>query len=200
MPAVAFGSIIGIVQQILRPHYILFAVFLFLNVLDLITALFVEVKRRRFSSRKLVMGLISKICRWIIIAVSFGLSIALQSVGKSLEVDLSVTTLLGWFVTSVLVIEEARSILAHMKVLGVKVPKILDDILKLTETTLEDRANVRTENKIDKPVKTDGRLIINTSDPYKDIYRLELDEDPSKLSDKKVIHFQVVNEDLPNQK
>lgn len=42
--------------------------------------------------------------------------------------------------------------------------------------------------------KGDGQMIVNTEDPEKDVYRLEL-EDLASLSDKKSITLKIVNED-----
>lgn len=41
--------------------------------------------------------------------------------------------------------------------------------------------------------KGDGTMTVNTNDPKKDIYSLELNEDPAKLSEKKTITFVVKN-------
>lgn len=41
--------------------------------------------------------------------------------------------------------------------------------------------------------RTDGELIVDTSDPEKDIYRLELDDELETLSEKKVISLKIVH-------
>ena len=59
------------------------------------------------------------------IMVAFGASAVFVEIGKTINVDLQITTLLGWFVLASLLINEIRSILENFVEAGYNVPKIL---------------------------------------------------------------------------
>lgn len=45
-----------------------------------------------------------------------------------------------------------------------------------------------------KTHKADGRMVINLTDPYKDIYKIELDIPLCELTSKKQLHLDIVTE------
>ena len=51
-----------------------------------------------------------------------------------------------------------------------------------------------------KWLRTDGELIVDTSDPRKDIYRLELGNHLEKLAVKKTITLKIVRKQLSHKK
>ena len=55
-------------------------------------------------------GVLKKLGYWLMIMVAFGASAVFIEIGKTIGVDLQVTTLLGWFVLASLLINEIRSI------------------------------------------------------------------------------------------
>lgn len=179
MQTFAFGTILGIVHQILGSHYILFLLYLFMNLMDLLAGGMAASSLGKFSNRELIKGLGRKLGYWIMIAVAFGMAFAFQGIGDSLGVDLSVTTLIGWITLSILFVNECRSILQHLVEMGVEVPKILMDTLRLAERSLESEDDY------------EGTMVVDTTNSDKDLYRLELNCDVSDLASKDVIRFKV---------
>lgn len=65
------------------------------------------------------------------IMVAFGASAVFVEIGKTLGIDLGITSLLGWFVLASLLINEIRSIVENFVEAGFDVPKILIDGLEV---------------------------------------------------------------------
>lgn len=59
------------------------------------------------------------------VLMSFGSSAIFIEIGKTIGIDLGVTTLLGWFVLASLLVNEIRSIIENFVEAGFDVPKIL---------------------------------------------------------------------------
>ena len=68
-----------------------------------------------------------------IVASIFGASAVFTEIGKTINVDLGVTVLLGWFVLASLLVNEIRSICENFVEAGYKVPKILTKGLEVAE-------------------------------------------------------------------
>ena len=77
------------------------------------------------NSKAGLKGVLKKLGYWLMIMVAFGASAAFVEVGKIINLDLGVTTLLGWFVLASLLVNEARSICENLVEMGVNVPTIL---------------------------------------------------------------------------
>ena len=61
----------------------------------------------------------------MVVIASFSLSAAFVEVGKIIDMNLGVTTLLGWFVLASFLVNEGRSICENFVEMGVEVPKVL---------------------------------------------------------------------------
>ena len=70
-------------------------------------------------------GVLKKLGYWLMIMVAFGASAIFIEIGKTIGIDLGITTLLGWFVLASLLINEIRSILENFVEAGFNVPMIL---------------------------------------------------------------------------
>ena len=100
------GAIVAILSYILGEHWILFAAFLLLNVADWVTG---WMKSRILGKENSVAGwkgVLKKLGYWIMIAVAFGAAAVFIEIGTVIGVDLSITTLLGWFVLASLLVNE----------------------------------------------------------------------------------------------
>ena len=119
------GAIVAVLSYILGEHWILFVAFLFLNVADWITGWMKSRMAGKENSVKGWKGVLKKLGYWLMIMVAFGASAIFIEIGKAIDIDLGVTTLLGWFVLASLLINEIRSILENFVEAGFNVPIIL---------------------------------------------------------------------------
>ena len=127
------GGIIAFFSFIFGEHWLLFAVFLLLNVIDWITGWMKSRIAKKENSVKGWQGVLKKIGYWLMIMVSFALSAIFIELGGTLGIDLGVTTLLGWFVLASLLVIEARSIVENFVEAGFNVPAILINGLEVAD-------------------------------------------------------------------
>ncbi|MBS7216367.1 MAG: phage holin family protein [[Clostridium] spiroforme] len=119
------GGIVTFLTMVLGEHWILFVLFLLFNVIDFITGWMKARMTKKENSIKGFKGVIKKLGYWLIILVSFSTSVLFIEIGEVLKIDLSITTMLGWFVLASLAINEIRSIIENIVEFGYKVPQIL---------------------------------------------------------------------------
>ena len=119
------GAIVAVLSYILGEHWILFAAFLLLNVADWITGWMKSKMANKENSVRGWKGVLKKLGYWLMIMVAFGASAIFIEIGKTIGVDIGITTLLGWFVLASLLINEIRSILENFVEAGFNVPIIL---------------------------------------------------------------------------
>ena len=119
------GAIVAVLSYILGEHWILFVAFLALNVADWITGWMKSRIAGKENSVKGWRGVLKKLGYWLMIMVAFGVSAVFVEIGKTLGIDLGITSLLGWFVLASLLINEIRSIVENFVEAGFNVPKIL---------------------------------------------------------------------------
>lgn len=123
---------------LLGEHWLLFVVYLILNIIDTLTGWLKSRILKTESSKVGLIGVIKKVCCWIIILLGFLIPICFQELGLIINIDLSVTVFLGWFVLASLVVNEIRSILENLVEAGVKVPEILIKGLESISRKLEE--------------------------------------------------------------
>lgn len=119
------GAVVAVLSYILGEHWFLFVAFLLLNVSDWITGWMKSRMAGKENSVKGWKGVLKKLGYWLMIMVAFGSSAIFIEIGKAINVDLGITTLLGWFVLASLLINEIRSILENFVEAGFNVPIIL---------------------------------------------------------------------------
>lgn len=119
------GAAVAVLSYILGEHWFLFVLFLLLNAIDWGTGWMKSRINNVENSKAGLKGVLKKLGYWLMIMVSFGASAAFVEVGKIINLDLGVTTLLGWFVLASLLVNEARSICENLVERGVNVPTIL---------------------------------------------------------------------------
>lgn len=119
------GVCISVLSYIFGKNWWIFALFLAFNVIDWITGWMKSRLAGVENSNKGLTGIIKKFGYWLMILVSFLMSIAFVGIGNVIGVNLQVTTLLGWFVLASLMVNELRSILENFVEAGYHPPEIL---------------------------------------------------------------------------
>lgn len=127
------GGIVACLTMIFGEHWILFAGFLLFNIVDFITGIMKSKLAGKENSTKGWQGVLKKLGYWIMILIAFIMATLFIDIGKAINVDLGVTTLLGWFVLASLTINEIRSILENLVQAGYNVPSILINGLEVAE-------------------------------------------------------------------
>ena len=127
------GAIIAFLSFIFGEHWILFALFLFFNVVDFITGWMKSRLNKKENSAKGLTGVLKKLGYWIMIMISFSASVLFIEIGNTLGIDLGITTLLGWFVLASLAINELRSIVENLVEAGYNIPNVLTKGLEVAD-------------------------------------------------------------------
>lgn len=135
------GSIVAVLSYIFGEHWILFALFLAFNLADWITGWMKSRIAHKENSKAGWKGVLKKLGYWIMIAVAFGASAVFVEIGKTIGVDLGITTLLGWFVLASLLVNEIRSICENFVEAGYNVPQILIRGLEVADKAINKEAD-----------------------------------------------------------
>lgn len=139
------GMVIALLSYALGVHWYLFIAYLGLNVADGVTGSIKAHFKGQSNSKKGLEGIIKKLGYWVMIMVAFGVGVIFIELGKTLNVDLSFTTAIGWLTLATLIINEIRSIIENFVEAGYDVPKILVKGLEVANKTLDDIVNEDTE-------------------------------------------------------
>ena len=83
-----------------------------------------------------ILPVLKKLGYWLMIIVAFAIAAGLIEIGKVINIDLGITTLLGWFVLASLIVNEARSILENFVEAGYDVPTVLTKGLQVADQKL----------------------------------------------------------------
>ena len=138
---IIYTLILTIFSSLLGEHWILFFLYLLLNIADSFTGWAKAHINKNESSWVALVGVIKKVCYWFLIMVSFLIPMAMQELGSIINIDFSITVYLGWFVLASLIINECRSILENLVEAGCNVPNILVKGLKVASEKLEGDDN-----------------------------------------------------------
>lgn len=141
------GGITAFLSYILGDYWFLFAFYLLCNCLDYVTRWIAARITGTESSQKGWIGILKKIGYWIMILLSFGMSVVFVEIGKILGLNLGVTQLLGWFVLATLIINEIRSILENLVDAGYNVPWFLKKGLEVANKVLDDENPFEKDDK-----------------------------------------------------
>lgn len=130
------GTIVAVLTAVFGAHWLLFVGFLALNVVDYITGVRKSRLTGKDNSAKGVRGVWKKLGYWLMVLVAFLASAIFIEIGKTLGIDLSVTTYIGWFTIASLIINELRSILENFVEAGDNVPAVLTKGLEVAENAI----------------------------------------------------------------
>lgn len=134
---VVIGVITSLLAYIFGDHWVLFFVFLLLNICDYLTRWMAAYITGTESSEKGAKGIFKKLCYWIMIALGFGMSLVFVEIGNVLGLNLGITVLVGWFVLAALICNEFRSILENLVDAGLKPPFIMIKGLEVANKVIE---------------------------------------------------------------
>lgn len=127
------GGIVAVLTMIFGEHWIIFAAFLMFNVIDYLTGWMKSRMTKKENSVKGWQGVLKKLGYWIMVLVAFSMSAIFIDLGETINIDLGITTLLGWFVLGSLIINEIRSILENLVEAGYNVPNVLINGLEVAD-------------------------------------------------------------------
>ena len=141
------GAAVAVLSYILGEHWILFALFLGLNVVDWLTGWMKSRINNKENSKAGIKGALKKLGYWLMIMVAFGTSAAFVEIGNTIGVNLGVTTLLGWFVLASLLVNEIRSVCENFTEMGIKVPRILTEGLEVANKVVNQEEDDTDDHK-----------------------------------------------------
>ena len=107
------GTIVAVLTAALGTHWFLFVGFLILNIIDYITGVRKSRLTGKDNSAKGVKGVWKKLGYWLMVLVAFLASAIFIEIGQTINVDLTITTYVGWFTLASLIVNELRSILEN---------------------------------------------------------------------------------------
>lgn len=176
------GTVVVIATYIFGEHWVLFAAFLALNILDYITGVIKSKIKSTESSSAGLKGILKKFSYWVCITIGFGLVPILNELGAIMDIDLSMLSpIFGWYLLAVLAINEARSVLENLVECGVAVPAILIKGMAITQKVIEAQekfiASIDGDLKIDK----------NAEEKYK----VDITTEPEELEKKDVVTLRI---------
>lgn len=131
------GLIVAVLTYIFGEHWILFAGFFALNIIDYITGCLKSRINGKTNSTKGAKGVLKKLGYWLMIMVAFGSSVIFMEIGEVIGVNLGITKLIGWFVLASLIINEIRSILENFVEAGYDVPNVLTKGLEVASKAVD---------------------------------------------------------------
>ena len=142
-----YSVIITIGTSIFGGERLLFLGYLILNILDYITGTIKSRINRVENSNKGIVGIIKKICYWILICIAFLISFLISQIGIKININLNFIMLFGWFTLVCLIINETRSIIENLLEIGIKVPGFLIIVLDIYEKIIEKTLDNSIEEK-----------------------------------------------------
>lgn len=135
------GAIIAALSMIFGEHWMLFAGFLALNIVDWATGCYKAWILHESSSEVGAKGALKKVMYWLIIALAFGISLLLIDAGKTIGLDLRFVEYFGWLTLATYIVNEFRSILENLVQAGIEVPGFLTKGLEITKKLVSEKAD-----------------------------------------------------------
>lgn len=136
----AIYALIGTVLTcIFGEHWQVFALYLVLNLGDFLSRWIAARATGTESSKKCGVGMFKKVGYWLLILTSFSIGILFGDLGAILGIDLHITSLIGWYVLFVCIINEFRSILENLVEANVWVPTFLIKGLEVASKTIDEK-------------------------------------------------------------
>ena len=136
---IIYGCLVTALAAFFGDFWFLFMAFLGLNIIDYITGILKAKHTNKENSNKGAKGIIKKVGYWIVIAIAFFISVTFVEMGRLIGLDLSFVIGFGWLTLATFIINEIRSILENLIILGVQVPQFLIKGLEIIDTGIKDK-------------------------------------------------------------
>lgn len=140
-----YGIIVTILTYVLGKHWFLFVAFLCANILDYVTGCMKSRMTGKSNSVKGSEGILKKFGYWLMILLAFGMSYVFIEIGNTINVDLSITSLIGYYVLVTLIINEIRSIVENFVEAGYNVPAVLVKGLEVANKAIDGKLKIDVE-------------------------------------------------------
>ena len=137
-----WGGIVTVLSAIFGDFWFLFLAFLLLNVADYVTGILKARFTKTENSNKGLRGIVKKVGYWVVIAIAFFIALCFDEMGGLIGVNLSFVELLGWFTLATFIINEIRSILENLVIIGVDVPVFLIKGLEVAYDAVQAKTEV----------------------------------------------------------
>lgn len=147
---VAYGIVIGLLTFIFGEHWLLFAGFLVLNLIDWLTGYYKSHYLGIESSAEGAKGIVKKVWYWVVVGISFFVAHSFVEMGEIVGVRLDFVIMFGWLTLAMYLVNEIRSILENLVEIGVEVPFFLVKGLDVTKKILEAQAEGDDEDREDQ--------------------------------------------------
>lgn len=134
---IVYGAILSFMTVLFGEHWMLFAGFLVLEVLDWITGNYKARVFHRESSVKGSVGAMKKVWQLVVIGIAFFISFTFVDIGSVIEIDLHFVVAFGWLTLAMYMVNELRSILENLVEIGVDVPDFLIKGLDVTRKLMD---------------------------------------------------------------
>ena len=128
-----------------QPLWVPLALLFIMVTLDYVTGMISAAVTRRLSSRRGFLGILKKLCYFIVVCVGAGIDRLLVLIGGAIGLHLPLTLTVSVFVTSWLIINEAISVLENVAGIGVPVPPFLQALIRRLKVSVEQEATKQTE-------------------------------------------------------
>lgn len=138
---IIYGILVTILSAIFGQFWYLFVSFLALNIVDYITGVLKAKHTKKENSNKGAKGIIKKVGYWIVIAIAFFIAVTFDELGGLIGLDLGFVIGLGWITLATFIINEIRSVLENLIILGVPVPSFLTKGLEIAAKAVEAKAD-----------------------------------------------------------
>jgi toxin secretion/phage lysis holin len=120
-----WGFVVTIFTMLFGEFWFLFLAFFLLNVVDYVTGFVKARLTNTENSNKGFKGICKKVGYWVVIAIAFFVALSFEKMGNTINIDLGFVQLVGWFTLATFIINEIRSVLENLVIIGVPVPEFL---------------------------------------------------------------------------
>ncbi len=136
-----WGAVVALFASTIGEFWYLFAAFFILNVVDYITGILKAKLTHTENSNKGLKGIVKKVGYWVVIAIAFFVALSFEQMGGTIGIDLKFIEIIGWFTLATFIINEIRSVLENLIVVGVDVPQFLINGLEVANQLVKEKTD-----------------------------------------------------------